>query len=42
MLHQGAVIDDAALLGRLGPHLPPTDIAELARILAEQTERRRF
>jgi hypothetical protein len=42
MLHQGAIVDDAAILGRLAGHLSPSDIAELARILAEQTERRRF
>ena len=42
MLHQGAVVDDAALLERLRPHLSGSDIAELDRILDEQRSRRRF
>ncbi len=42
ILHQGAINDDDAILGRLAGHLTPSDVAELARILAEQTERRRF
>jgi hypothetical protein len=42
MLHQGATVDDAALLERLRPHLPAHDIAELGRILEEQKARRRF
>jgi hypothetical protein len=42
MLHQGAAVDDDALLGRLAPHLAGNDIAELARILREQRDTRRF
>jgi len=42
MLHQGASVDDAALLERLRPHLPGHDIAELRRILDEQRARKRF
>ncbi len=42
MLLQGASISDEELLGQLGALLSPSDIAELARILGEQRERRRF
>ena len=42
MLHQGATVDDAALLERLRPHLPGHDITELRRILDEQRTRTRF
>src|SRR5579863_7837106 len=42
MLHQGAAIDDAALLDRLRPHLSGHDIAELRNILEEQRMRKRF
>jgi hypothetical protein len=42
MLHQGAAVDDAALLARLRPHLSGYDIAELGRILEEQRARTRF
>jgi hypothetical protein len=42
MLLQGADIADAELLGALGSLLSRSDIAELARILGEQREKRRF
>lgn len=42
MLLQGASISDEELLGQLGALLSPSDIAELARILREQREKRRF
>jgi hypothetical protein len=42
MLHQGVQVDDERLLARLAAHLPPTDLAELRAILAEQRARRRF
>ncbi len=42
MLLQGADIADDDLLGALDTLLSPSDIAELARILGEQREKRRF
>lgn len=42
MLLQGTTIDAERLLDSLCPHLSPSDIEELRRILAEQRERRRF
>ena len=42
MLHQGAAVDDEALLGELRPYMAPGDVAELRSILAEQRGRRRF
>lgn len=42
MLHQGAAVDDEALLAELRPFMAPGDVAELRSILAEQRGRRRF
>ena len=42
MLLQGTDIQDEELLGALGEILSPTDIVELARILGEQRDKRRF
>jgi hypothetical protein len=42
MLHQGATVDDEALLRRLAPHLGASDVSELRRILEEQGQARRF
>ena len=42
MLHQGAEVDDAAILEELRAFLEPHDVAELAGILAEQRARKRF
>jgi hypothetical protein len=42
MLLQGADLSDQDLLGELAALLSPGDIAELARILAEQRQARRF
>ncbi|HEY3816831.1 MAG TPA: hypothetical protein VGL81_06665 [Polyangiaceae bacterium] len=42
MLLQGSDIADRDLLSVLDPLLPPSDVAELGRILDEQREKRRF